>query len=162
MLMVSPKALMTMIEVRIDSGIEIAIIQEDQNHQAGKASGNQAFPQHPVDGGAHENGLVRQRLDLEFRGKLRLDSRQQTFDSGNDVQGRSVPGFLDGEQRCPLAIHPHNVGLGRKSVAHVGHVTDVNGRVAHPFDGKVVQFGHRLRAAVQVHVIFELSDFGSS
>ena len=136
--------------------------QENQNHQSGEAGGNQAFAQHAVDGGAHEQRLVGERLDLQFRRDLGLNSRQHGFDTGNDVQGRGVPGLLDGQQGSSLSVYPHNVGLGRETVAHVGHVTDVDGRAAYSFDGKVIQFGDSLRAAVQVDVIFELSDLGGS
>ena len=49
-LMVSPSALRTAIEVRIESGIEIKTIsvdrqlpEEDENHEAGQAGGDGAF-----------------------------------------------------------------------------------------------------------------------
>ena len=98
-----------------------------KNHQPGETGRDEAFPQYAVDGGAHENRLVRQRPNLQLRRKLSLDSRQHALDPGNDVEGRGVPGFLDGQQGRPLPVHAHNVGLRREAVAHESHVADVDG-----------------------------------
>ena len=69
MLMVSCRELSTMIEVRMESGIETAMIkraapaaEEDQDHQARQAGGNDGFANHAVDGSPHEDGLIGQRV----------------------------------------------------------------------------------------------------
>ncbi len=84
MLMVSPSALSTMSEVRIESGIETAMIsvlrqlpRKDQDHQPGQAGGNRRFANHAIDRRAHKNRLVGQRLDVEFRRQAGHDLRQQ-------------------------------------------------------------------------------------
>ena len=84
MLMVSPSALSTMIEVRIDSGIETAMIsvlrqlpRKTRIISAGQAGGDQRLADHAVDRGAHEDRLIGQRLDLELRAEAGLDLRQQ-------------------------------------------------------------------------------------
>ena len=41
--------------------------QEHQDHQRGEDGGDAGFPDHTADGGANENGLIRQRLNLELR-----------------------------------------------------------------------------------------------
>ena len=69
MLMVSCSALSTMIETRIESGIEIAMIsvlrQLPRNIRiisAGQAGGDDRLANHAADGGAHEDRLVGERL----------------------------------------------------------------------------------------------------
>ena len=71
-------------ETRIESGIETAMItraapasQEDQNHDAGQAGGDDGFADHAVDGGANEDRLIRDRLDLDRRRQRLLDIRQR-------------------------------------------------------------------------------------
>ena len=78
MLMVSPSALSTMMEVRIESGIETAMIsvlrQLPRNSRimtAGEAGGDDGLANHAVHRGAHEHGLVGDRLDLQLRRQSR-------------------------------------------------------------------------------------------
>ena len=55
-----------MIEVRIESGIETAMMmvlrqlaEEEQDHQAGERGGDDGLANHAVDGGAHEDAIGR-------------------------------------------------------------------------------------------------------
>ena len=43
----------------------------------------------------------------------------------------ALPVFMNGQQRGALAVHAHDVGLRRKSVAHVRHVVNVDHRAVH-------------------------------
>ena len=68
MLIVSPSADRQMIEARIDSGIEIAMIsvlrQLPRNSRiisAGQRGGDHRLADHSADGGAHEDRLVAER-----------------------------------------------------------------------------------------------------
>jgi len=44
----------------------------------------------------------------------------------------------------------------------VGDVADIDGGVSRGLDGKIVEFADGLGAAVQIDVILELADFGST
>ena len=84
MLMVSPIALNTMIEVRIARGIEVAMIngasptaQKSENHESGQARGDQCFPDDSADRAPNKNRLIGQRCHLQLRWNRRLDLRQK-------------------------------------------------------------------------------------
>ncbi len=69
--MVSCKKLSTIIEVRMESGIETAMIeraapapQEQQDHQPGQARGDDSLANYRLDRGSNEQGLVRHGLNL--------------------------------------------------------------------------------------------------
>ena len=74
MLMVWPRKLSTMTEVRIDSGIDTAMIsvlrQLPRNSRIirrGEAGGDDRLADDAADGGLDENRLVGERLDLQLR-----------------------------------------------------------------------------------------------
>ena len=66
----------------MDSGIETAMMSgappaahEEQNHQSGQRSRDDAFTDHATDRAAHEDRLISQRGDLHLRGKNRCSVR---------------------------------------------------------------------------------------
>ena len=74
MLIVSPSALSAMIESRIESGIETAMItvlrqlpRKIRIISPVRHAAIDAFAHHTVDGSPHEERLVGQRLDLQLR-----------------------------------------------------------------------------------------------
>ena len=82
-----------MIDVRIESGMETAMImvlsataEEEQDHQAGERGGDDGLAHDSVDGGAHEERLVADGLDLEARRKASLDAGQQAEDAFDDAR----------------------------------------------------------------------------
>ena len=97
-LMVSPKKLRTITEVRIDSGMEIAMMsvlrqlpKKEQDHQAREAGGDNGFSDHPADGGADEDRLIGQRLNLHFWRQRCGDAWKQRADAVHDVERGRVP-----------------------------------------------------------------------
>ena len=82
-----------MIEVRIESGIEMAIIkraaptsQKQQNHQPRQARRNNRLTDDSVDCRAHENRLISQRLYLQFLRQRGGHSGQQILDAIHHIQ----------------------------------------------------------------------------
>ena len=76
-LSVSPSACSTMIENRIDSGIEMTTVSVDRQLprnsriiSAGQPGGDQRLAQHAVDRRAHEHRLIEQHLDVEVAARL--------------------------------------------------------------------------------------------
>ena len=100
MLIVSPSALSTMIEQRIESGIETAMItvlrqlpRKMQDHQRGQAGGDDRLAHDALDRGADEERLVGERLDLELRRQPGGDPRQLLLDPRDDVERRGRAGL---------------------------------------------------------------------
>ena len=88
MLIVSPSALSTMIDVRIDSGIETAMIsvlrQLPRNSRiisAVRQAAISASRTTPSIARAHEQRLIGERLDLELRRQAGRDLRQHLLDA---------------------------------------------------------------------------------
>jgi hypothetical protein len=122
--------------------------QEQQDHQAGEAGGDQGFPLHALDGGAHENRLVGERHHFQLRGNRGENAGQGLLYRFDDGQGRglAVPG--DGQQNAAGPVHANDVVLHVEAVADLRHVPDVHRGAIHRFDGQVVQVVHPDRAAV--------------
>ena len=101
MLMFSPSALSTRIEVRIESGIETAMIsvalrqaaQKDEDHHAGQGGGDDGFANHALDGGPHENRLIGERLHLQIRRQRRCNFGQKITRGGDYVESGSAAGL---------------------------------------------------------------------
>jgi hypothetical protein len=102
--------------------------------------------------------LIRQRLDLQFRGQRGRHRRQQFADSVDHSQRGRVAGLHHGEQHGAAAILPHDVGLRSETVAHVADIANVNRRSVHHLDGKIVERIHRGWAGIEIHAVFELAD----
>ena len=56
--------------------------QEQQDHQAGEEGGDGGLFEYAVDGGAHEDGLIEQQLEIEGGGQRGADARQNLLDAG--------------------------------------------------------------------------------
>ena len=84
MLMVSPSALSMQMEAQDrkrnrdgDDQRAAPAPQKQQNHDGGEARGDDGFANHAADGGAHEQRLIGDRLDLQRGRKRGRDLRQQ-------------------------------------------------------------------------------------
>ena len=64
----------------------------------------------------------------------------------------------DREQRPLGPIRQDHARLRHVAVAHVRHVAQVDHRPVHLLDGKVIEPGDHVRAAVHEHVVFERTD----
>ena len=100
MLIVSPSALSTMIEQRIDSGIDMAMIsvlrqlpRKTRIISAVRQAAITASRRTPLDRRAHEHRLVGQRLDLELRRQRRLDARAARLDAATMSSVDALPVF---------------------------------------------------------------------
>ena len=61
-----------------------------------------------------------------------------------------------------MPIHPHDIGLGRETIANVAHVADIDGRITDRLDGQLVQFVDGLRTPVDIDVILKKADLRSA
>ncbi len=136
--------------------------QKQQNHGGGEAGGDNCLADHAAHRGAHENGLIGDRLDLQFLGKPGGDPGKHLSYVLDDLQGGTLAHLQDGHQHASLAVAQNDIGLGRIAVADVRHVADVDGGVVHRLDRHVVDLVHAGRAVVEIHVIFERADFRRS
>ena len=146
MLMVSCRKLSTMIDVRIESGIEMAMIsvlrQLPRNSRiinAGQAGGDHRFADHAVDGGAHENGLIGQRLDFSSGGSVAATTGSSLRTPVHHRERGGVARFHDREQNAARAVLPHDIGLRREAVANVADVANINRRAVDHFDWEIVE-----------------------
>ena len=88
-LIVSPSRFITASDVRMESGMEMQTMmvqrQLPRNSRimsAGEERRDGGFLEHPVDGRAHEDGLIEQQLQIQ-RGRQRgADARQNLLDLG--------------------------------------------------------------------------------
>ena len=76
---------------------------------------------------------------------------------GNDVQRRGVAGLLNTQQRRPLSVHAHDVGLRRKSVANVADVANVDGGAVDGLDRQIVQRRNRSGRAVGLDRVVDVA-----
>ncbi len=109
MLMVSPSALITQMETRIDRGIETAMMivlrQLPRNSRiivGGQAGGDDRFANHSADGRADEDRLIGDRLDFQLFRKSRGDGGQSFAHLLDDLERRSLPHLHDGHQTAAL------------------------------------------------------------
>ena len=100
--------------------------QKQEDHERRQAGGDDRLADHSIHRGAHKQRLVRHQIDLQRRRKRGGDARKHLPHILNDIQRGSRSGFHDRQQRAALAVPPHDVGLGRKSIAHMRDVPDVN------------------------------------
>ena len=119
-----------------------------------------AFAQYAVNRGAHEQRLIEQRLDRDpFRQRLQGDGND-AFNRVDDGDRRSPADLVHRHQDAVHAILAHDVGLRRKTVAHVGHVAHVDGRPIHLLDRQIVQVGDGPGGAVHLHLVLDGADLG--
>lgn len=104
MLMVSCRALSTMTEARIDSGIEMPMIRvlrqlprKSRIMRPDETGGDDGFADDAADGGADEDGLIGERLNLELRRERGRNAQQQIFDALHHVERGRAAGFQDAD-----------------------------------------------------------------
>ncbi len=131
--------------------------EEDEDHDCGQAAGDDGLALHPADGRFDEDRLVGDGPDLERGGQLRRNQRQPRAHIGDDVQRGCVARLQKGDERGPLPVDAHNVGLRRKAVAHIADVVDVDRRAVYSLDRQVVERRNRLRRAVGLDLIVDLA-----
>src|SRR5712664_1389981 len=136
--------------------------QEDQDHHRGEAGRDHRLADHPAHRGLHEDRLVGEQLDLQRRGQGRDHPGQEVADPLHHVDGGRGAGLEDGDQGAAAPVLADDVRLGGEAVAHVGHVPDIDGRVADHLDREIVQLRDCPRARVRRDVVLELPDLGGA
>src|ERR1700691_5532536 len=72
--------------------------QEDQDHQRREEGGDASLAHNPADCSANENGLVRQKMNLELRRQRLLDAWKQIANALDNAEGGRVAVFDDSGQ----------------------------------------------------------------
>ncbi len=136
--------------------------EEHQDHQAGEQHRHQRLPNHAVDGGFHENGLIEELADGDCRRQRRDHSWQRRFHLVNDTQRGclAVPEYREQRAACP--VRPDHVGLHRIAIADLGHVPQEHRRAVHALERQQVQFVQDAGAGVQLHLVITVAELRRS
>ena len=117
-LMVSPIRLRTITEVRIESGIETAMMRVERQLprksriiRPVSAAAITASRITPRNCRAHKYALIAQRRDLEIGRNSLRHAREQVAYTLHHTQGRRIAGLENGDQHPPVAVLADNVGL---------------------------------------------------
>ncbi len=133
MLIVSPRALITQMETRIESGIETAMMmvlrQLPRNSRIMAAVRQAAM----IASRMTPLTAARTKMDWSAIGSIFSSFGRRSGDGGqrfahllHDLQSGSLAGLHDGHQDAALAVAQHDVGLRRKAVAHVRHIVNID------------------------------------
>ena len=165
-LIVWPMKLSTITEVRIDSGIDTAMISVERQLprnsriiMAVSPAAMTASRMTPTTARLDENRLVGESLDPQLRRQRLFHPRQHGANAVDDADRRGIAGFDDAKQHAATAILAHDVGLRRKSDADGRDVAEIDGRIADGLDRHVVQLIGCLRRAIDMNIILELPRF---
>ena len=152
MLMVSPSADRQMIEARIDSGMEMAMIsvlrQLPRNSRIMSAVSAAAITASRTTPAI----AARTKIDWSPTRSILKSGRQLRRGSAagarlmllDDVERRGAAGLEHAHQHAAVAVAAHDVGLRRVAVAHVRHVAHVDDAAVAGRDRQVVELGDRL------------------
>jgi hypothetical protein len=127
--------------------------EEQQNHEAGEAGGDDAFANDSLDGGAHENRLIEERRHDELRRQQGSDLREFLVDVRVHVERRGIAGLVDSDEHSALAVHAHDIDLRRESVGDIGDVVHVDGRAVLRFYRDVVDLVDGVRRTIHLDVV---------
>ena len=133
--------------------------QEQQDHETGKRRRDHAFPDHALDGCAHEQGLIADRLDFELVRQGGLDDAQHLLDAADDVERRRRAVLEDTQQNRAIAVDVDDVGLHGAAAMHVRHIVHVHHGAAHALDRKIREIRNLRWRIVEVDRVFVVADF---
>ena len=157
MLMVSCSSASTVMEHRIDSGIETAMISVERQLPrntriitAVRQAAIMASRTTPLIDGAHEDGLVGRAIDPQLRRQLALDVFDPVAHVLDDLQRRGRPRLHDRHHDGALSVHAYDIRLRWVAIAHMGHVAHVNHRSIYRLDRKIVQLLHHRGRGVRL------------
>ena len=123
-------------ELKMESGIETAMISVDRHEPRNRRiimpvrqAAMTASRSTPANGGAHEDGLIEELLDLTMPGGAAARRRGQNvvLDFVDDIKGGNGAGLHDGQQHRRLAVRPNCILLYRGTIAHMADVADIHG-----------------------------------
>src|SRR5579883_2587242 len=136
--------------------------QEEEDHQAGEAGGDQGLAQHALNRGTHENGLIRQRRDLQLRRNVGEDARQFGFDGIDDAERGRLAVARDGDEHAARAVGAHDIVLDVEAVAHLGDILDIYIRAVDRLDRQIVERVPIGRAAADLNLVFGAAELGGA
>ena len=113
--------------------------QKQQDHQTGQTGGDQRLADHALNGCAHEDRLIGERRDLQFRRDVGENAGSAAFTALTMARVEALPFRVMVIKTPRGAIGAHDIVLHRIAVMHLRHVLDVDGCAVHRFDGQVVQ-----------------------
>ncbi|KAG0775824.1 hypothetical protein G6F22_013018 [Rhizopus arrhizus] len=98
--------------------------EEHQDHHAGQQRGDDALAGDAADRFTHEGGRIAEQRYLQRRRQGFADLRQHGADTADQGQGRGVAILQRRHQHRVATVDPHDVGLRRRAIAHVGDLAD--------------------------------------
>ena len=136
------------------------VSQEQENHEPGEAGGDQGFAQHTVNGSAYEQRLIKKRSYIHALRQGGSNALEGFLDVFDDIECGGPAVFHHGQQRAAQAVGAHHVGLGRETVAHLRHITDIGGDAVLGLYGQGIDFRNRVRTAVHRDLVLQSADLG--
>ncbi len=166
MLIVSPSAASTISDDRIDSGIETAMIsvlrqlpRKTRIIRPVRQAAMIAFADHAVDRRPHEDRLIGQRRDLQFRRQLRLIAAACACTPLMMSSVEALPVLSTDSSDAALPIHAHDVRLRRVTRLARARHPGCKPSPRSPANGEIVQLVNRLRRRRSVStLVFERAD----
>ena len=165
MLMVSPSADRQMIEARMDSGMEMAMIsvlrQLPRNSRimsAVRAAAMTASRTTPPIAARTKIDWSPTRSMLNPSGSCPRILGRRCLMLLDDVERRGAAGLEHAHQHATVAVAAHDVGLRRVAVAHVRHVAHIDDAAVAGRDRQVVELGDRLGIGVDGDEVLAVAD----
>src|SRR2546425_7460837 len=169
MLRVSPSRLSVMTEVRIESGMDTAMMsvlrqlpRKSRIIKAVRQAAMSASRITPLTAARTKMDWSASGWTLSSGGRVGITQGQQRTDAGHDVERGGGAALQNGDERPTAAIPADDVRLGREPIAHMGDVAKIDRRVADHLDREVIQLGHGPRAGIHGDVVLERTDLGGA
>jgi hypothetical protein len=167
-LMVSCRKLRTITDVRMASGIEMAMItalrQLPRKIRIIRPVSAAAMTasRTTIDRTLNEDRLIREWLNLKLGWKGLHNVWEELADTLDDIDRRGVPSLQYSHQHPTISVLADDVCLGAKPVADSRNITKIDDSVSNCFDGQIVQVLNGFRISVQVDVVFEFTYLGGA
>src|SRR5215469_9178155 len=113
--------------------------QKYEDHQTRECSGNDCFSNHSIDGVAHKDRLVRERLNLQFGRKDRKSTRKYLPDTFHNIDRRGISCLEDGHKRATIPVLTNDIRLRRKAITDGCHIPKIDDRTSDILDRKVIE-----------------------
>jgi hypothetical protein len=108
--------------------------KEEQDHRAREARGDDGFADDAANGRTDKDRLIRHGLYVQFWRQGLSDAWQQIPNALHHIERGCVACFQYAQQCAAVAILADDVSLRGKAIAHLGNISEVNGRVPHELD----------------------------
>ena len=137
---------------------EPPIAKKQQDHQRGQCRRHQAAHDDAVQGGFHEDRLIKKRREGHAGRQQVAQLWQNAVGAVDHRQRRTAAALADNNQHAGRAVSSNRVGLHLVTVVHVRHVADEHGPAIDLLDGKRIDLVDSRWAVVQRDVVVLAAD----